>query len=312
MKKIFLIFICLTVILFTQTISKAQIDGWTRLQSDNGEFSIELPANYSYFFDADGFIFDDPSGKTYQFAQMQLLNAAAEKTVLTVEIYQAPSPKSYLNQLLEKQRMEGSKKDESQAGFTVKTFEQHSTKDYKSGEKLEISFITKFIASKTHLYVVTAANRGAETPTFQRFLSSMRLNSAPPTQIDNSQGVKISSLKPITIAQVAEDAGGLPKPDKSSADGNSSPDLKNVVILSKPRPTYTNAARKNMVTGTIRLRVTFAKDGQIPKIGIASGLPGGLNRIAFFAALRIKFIPQEKNGEFETVTKQIEYSFDIF
>lgn len=30
-------------------------DKWTRVQSDNGEFSIEVPDNYSYVFDRTGY-----------------------------------------------------------------------------------------------------------------------------------------------------------------------------------------------------------------------------------------------------------------
>lgn len=315
MKKIILIFACLAVSLFTHSISKAQTNNWMRIQSDNGEFSIEIPVDYTYFFDSDGFTYDDSGGKTYQFAQMQMLNSTAEKTVMSVEIYQVSSPKNYLSQLLDKQKMDADKKDESQPGFTIKKFEQRKIKDI-NGKEIEISHITKFIASKTHLYILTVANRGAKTSTFEHFLESVRLNASLSNPPDNAQTIKISSLKPITIAQIAESTVNSQKPDNppKTPDLSLAPVIKPtpILILTKPRPGYTEAARTYMTTGKIRLRVTFEKDGRISKIGLLEVLDNGLNRSAFFAAMRIKFIPQEKDGVPETVIKQIEYSFSIY
>lgn len=83
-------------------------------------------------------------------------------------------------------------------------------------------------------------------------------------------------------------------------------------ILSKPRPVYTDAARQNQVTGTVRLRITFLASGQIGSISPVVGLPDGLTEQAIAAAAKIKFEPQKVNGVPQTVTKQIEYSFYIY
>ena len=85
-----------------------------------------------------------------------------------------------------------------------------------------------------------------------------------------------------------------------------------LIILTKPNPRYTLEARQYNITGDIRLRVTLDKDGRVSKIGIVSDLPGGLTRNAFFSALQMKFIPEEKDGEPTTVTKTIEYKFSIY
>lgn len=83
-------------------------------------------------------------------------------------------------------------------------------------------------------------------------------------------------------------------------------------ILSKPRATYTDAARQNQVTGVVRLRVTFSASGAIGSISPVSGLPYGLTEQAISAARAIKFEPQKKNGQAVAVTKIIEYSFTIY
>lgn len=83
-------------------------------------------------------------------------------------------------------------------------------------------------------------------------------------------------------------------------------------IISKPRPSYTDAARQNQVTGVVRLKVTFLASGQIGSISPVSGLSYGLTEQAIAAARQIKFEPQKVNGQPQTVSKTIEYSFSIY
>ncbi|MGI8494718.1 MAG: energy transducer TonB [Pyrinomonadaceae bacterium] len=85
-----------------------------------------------------------------------------------------------------------------------------------------------------------------------------------------------------------------------------------IAILSKPRPSYTDAARQNQVTGVVRLRVTFLASGQVGSVTPVSGLSYGLTEQAIAAAKQIRFSPALVNGEPKTVTKQIEYSFSIY
>jgi periplasmic protein TonB len=83
-------------------------------------------------------------------------------------------------------------------------------------------------------------------------------------------------------------------------------------IISKPRPSYTDAARQNQVTGVVRLKVTFLASGQIGSISPVSGLSYGLTEQAIAAARQIRFEPQKVNGVPQTVSKTIEYSFSIY
>jgi len=83
-------------------------------------------------------------------------------------------------------------------------------------------------------------------------------------------------------------------------------------LISKPKPPYTDAARQNAVTGTVRLRVIFLASGQIGSISPVSGLPYGLTEQAIAAARGIKFEPAKKNGVPITSSKIMEYSFTIY
>ncbi len=71
--------------------------------------------------------------------------------------------------------------------------------------------------------------------------------------------------------------------------------------LSDARPTYTEEARQNNVTGKVRLRILVGNDGTIKKIKVVSGLPYGLSEQAVRAASRLKFNSAMNEG------KPIEY-----
>jgi TonB family protein len=86
----------------------------------------------------------------------------------------------------------------------------------------------------------------------------------------------------------------------------------NLNIISKPKATYTDAARQNNVQGSVILRVTFLANGQIGSISPVKGLPYGLTEQAIAAARRITFEPKKVDGVGQSVTKQIEYGFNIY
>ena len=88
---------------------------WVRVEENKGEFSIEMPSDFTYFYDADGFSYDNMS-RSYDFKHMQMLNGAMDKTVLSVEIYKVPAPKKYLGELVERLRLSGAKTEESTDG----------------------------------------------------------------------------------------------------------------------------------------------------------------------------------------------------
>lgn len=296
-----------------------QTNEWVRLNFDNGEFSFEVPSNFTYFYDKNGFQLTRSSGfssKTYQYEQMRMFNASAEKTVMRVEIYEVDSPKQYLDELIEDQKprtAEISETSESMEGFKIKKLEQQTAKDFRNKKDVKISYVTKFIASKKYLYVLTAINRGTKTKAFERFFSAISLSSAQTSSTKDAKIVDISSLTPTTIEQMGE-VIEQNKDTKPAAISNQQIEkIENpILFLSKPKASYTEAARRAGNKGIIRLRLKFAENGAISKIGVLSSLPNGLLRNAVFSALRIKFIPQEKDNELISTTNVVEYSFDIY
>ena len=83
-------------------------------------------------------------------------------------------------------------------------------------------------------------------------------------------------------------------------------------ILSKPKATYTDAARTNGVQGSVRLKVTLLASGAVGSITPVSRLPHGLTEQAIAAARQIRFEPKKVNGVPITTTVTFDYGFNIY
>ena len=84
------------------------------------------------------------------------------------------------------------------------------------------------------------------------------------------------------------------------------------VVNERPEPLYTQRARENQVTGTVRLRMVLAADGTVKYIFALTRLPDGLTEAAIRAARSIKFIPATKDGRPVSQFATIDYSFNIY
>ncbi|HEY6330153.1 MAG TPA: energy transducer TonB [Blastocatellia bacterium] len=67
--------------------------------------------------------------------------------------------------------------------------------------------------------------------------------------------------------------------------------------LYKPRPDYTEEARKNRVQGTIRARAVVGADGAVKGIVLVNHLPDGLDEEAVAAIRQMRFSPAVKGGQ---------------
>ncbi|MEP6945252.1 MAG: TonB family protein [Acidobacteriota bacterium] len=85
-----------------------------------------------------------------------------------------------------------------------------------------------------------------------------------------------------------------------------------LVIIRKPLPTYTDRARASGLSGRVRIAVLFGADGQVRHTLILQSLGSGLDEMALNAARRIEFVPQMVDGKPVSVVKTIEYSFSVY
>lgn len=81
-------------------------------------------------------------------------------------------------------------------------------------------------------------------------------------------------------------------------------------ILSKPEPDYTDKARKNNVTGVVRVSLVLNANGQVSNIRAVTRLPYGLTEMAITAARQIKFKPTMKDGHTVSQYATIDYNFE--
>ncbi len=83
-------------------------------------------------------------------------------------------------------------------------------------------------------------------------------------------------------------------------------------VISKPEPQYTEAARKNQVTGSVVLSVIFSQSGEVTSIRPVKLLPDGLTEKAITAARQIRFVPAMRDGQAVSVYMQLEYNFNLY
>jgi TonB family protein len=69
-----------------------------------------------------------------------------------------------------------------------------------------------------------------------------------------------------------------------------------VEILYKPKPAYTDEARKLNIEGEVLLEVMFGANGELHVNRVVRGLGHGLDEAAIGAATKIKFKPAQRNG----------------
>ncbi|MGP8243129.1 MAG: energy transducer TonB [Bryobacteraceae bacterium] len=69
-----------------------------------------------------------------------------------------------------------------------------------------------------------------------------------------------------------------------------------VEILFKPRPAYTEEARKLKIEGEVLVEVLFTASGEVKVLRVTRGLGHGLDEAAAQAAANIRFKPAERDG----------------
>jgi TonB family protein len=84
------------------------------------------------------------------------------------------------------------------------------------------------------------------------------------------------------------------------------------VVLSKPEPQYTEAARRNGTTGMVVLRAVFSSSGEVTNIQVVQKLGDGLTEKAIAAAKQIRFVPAKRDGRPVSMYMQLQYNFNLY
>lgn len=159
-----------------------------------------------------------------------------------------------------------------------------------------------------HAYVLRVVGAGDEHPETQRFLTSFNLTERP-------AGRQIIDEWKLPRPALALDNAAAPAPPDNDARESvySSKEVtRKVAIVSRPSPPYTEQARRNQLTGVVRLKLIATANGKIKNIVAQRLLPDGLTENSILAATHLKFIPAIKDGRPVSQYVLIEYNYNIY
>ncbi|MFL6373527.1 MAG: energy transducer TonB [Pyrinomonadaceae bacterium] len=233
--------------------------------------------------------------------KMVLLSSVVNGTLVSVESYQAS--KDSLDDL-----EEGDKRFLKNLHTSKQKLHDYTAQSL-SGDR-DAGFIQRrYLYSKNFVYIVTAAARDAQTPEMKRFLDSLQFT--PGVAHDAGQDIKTFSAVPATKLEIDLHPPVRSVPAQAKTEDLTGSDK--LVILLKPLPTFTRAARGSNTSGDILLSVTFGPAGLVTKISVHKSIGEGLLRQAVFAALRMKYLPPISGANaLQPMTNRVEYSFSIY
>lgn len=313
-----LTFFLLTLTVFAQSESEKQLE-WKIFSPDSEEFSVEIPVNLNYS-DFDPRIKSrryagQISGNYYFIFSDTLKHHDQLKTVLKfVGIYK---PLELLSQ-----------KNSNSMNFVFSDEEKfyHTINIQKT---------------KDRVYIFHLVSEKENDSAVKHFFQSLKINGQQVTTlVDGNSGGKISEnelQEPVQINRanknseqsksVSENGNGKAGVGSGNGQGsgfgngnqdNSSNNerkvfqTKSLKLTLKPKPKYNDFARFYEISGNVRVRVTFTKDGIIGSAIPLTKLPFGLTDSAIGAAKQIRFEPMTENGQNVSVTKVVVFTFTIY
>ncbi len=284
---------------FSIAILGQSADQWIRVQTDDGKFSIEVPAEHKYFFSKQGFIISR-SRSDFLTMNMSMLTAYHAKTLLSVEVYEAVP--AALSAILEKDKNTEweSEEDERLGNVKVKVIRRKGDEAFAR---------SKYFSQDGKIFILLAASRDGTNPVIDRFFNSVDVKSKGAT-VRTGTGLSKLKTSDLTVRET-DPAPVTPTPTPGSTKPPE-PGLKKFVLLRRFASSYVPKARSESVSGNIKLRVFFAKDGFIPHIDVYEKLGGGLLRQTLYAAARMRYLPEEKDGVPVTTSRPVSFSFRIY
>jgi TonB family protein len=100
-------------------------------------------------------------------------------------------------------------------------------------------------------------------------------------------------------------------PSTPGARPQSPPPASTAQILAKPRPVYTEEARRLEIEGEVQLEVVFGASGEVHILRVVRGLGHGLDENAVLAAKGIRFLPAKRDGHTVDSTAMVHIIFQL-
>lgn len=268
---------------------------WQALSGKEGEFYFLMPEGFQAFADGNYFTFTKDGGKA-QIDSRRTLARYINGVVLMLEFYEGDA-KDIETALTERQKGQ-MVRNEVVNGFQVKSYVEKTP---------EFVWETQYFSLKKRLYVLQAVSRAESNPIARNFFESVRLENQKQFAAPNSD----KNVKPDSLISLPEIAENIPERLDDSQPFQDKPD-RSVIILYRPRPRYSAAARQSRLSGSVKLKGLFSSSGKITKLEVVSSPGRELTEAAIKAAEQIQFLPAEKDGKLVSTFKTIEYSFSTY
>jgi len=153
-------------------------------------------------------------------------------------------------------------------------------------------------ASKTESVSAAGFGAAAGSPDGGRPGKSGTVGAVGGFDVAGSGGTRVGANPGTVVAGGFASASSAPKTPAANSQKAPEPvNEKPVEILVKPRPDYTDEARKMRIEGEVLLRVLFASTGAARVLEVTRGLGYGLNENAIRAAEQIRFKPAQRAGQ---------------
>jgi TonB family protein len=296
---LFLIFI-FSINCFSQETAQTN---WTTISSSKGDFTISLPPN---------FLVDKESEQPHIYAFL-------DEAAIIVQIEDDTKAKTRLKQMRQFQPANQARASQFIIGdFTGDFYE------FEDGKSFSVSI---YMASSKGFYSVSISSPNGKNALIEKVVFSIKADNQSlfkqqnQTNQDNAPNISISTLKTspavlealkIKDAEKTKIKYDLKTKVSEEIIKDKTKYSRPLITLRKARANYTDTARQNNISGTVKLLVVYRADGQIGDITVIQKLNGGLSEEAVAAARKIKFLPAQLNGKSVDVTKLVEYSFTIY
>jgi len=174
----------------------------------------------------------------------------------------------------------------------------------------DVTGLVQFIEAGTHTYILEVVADKLAKPMTNEFLSSLTLRTNP------RRKAIVRDAPSLEIESVHEPSTPLSSNSIESSTNDVAYKAKNVdrkaVVVTRPEPQYTEAARKAQVTGTVVLRGILSSSGKVRSLRPVTQLPFGMTEQAIAASKLMTFLPALKDGKRVSQYIQIEYNFNLY
>ncbi len=285
-----LIFLAPSFVAFSQTVEKKV--KWQGFSGKNDEFYFQMLEGFQVITDGNYFT-KTKDGNQAQVDSRCTLARYINGVVLMLEFYEGDA-KDIETALTERQKGKLIK-NELVNGFQFKSYVEKTP---------EFVWETQYFSLKKRLYVLQVVSRADNNQIVRNFLESVRLVNQKQFAAPNST----KNVKPDSLTVLPEIVENLPERVDDSQPLQDKSD-RGVIILYRPRPRFSAAARQARLSGKVKMKVLFSSSGKITKVEVVSSSGRELDEAAIKAAEQIQFLPAEKDGKLVSTFKTIEYSF---